>query len=193
VTHPQKVKIISRKNLLTDFLSVEEAILQYEKFSGQMSASVRRLKLDRGDSAAILLYDSEQDAITLVDQFRWPTYDNGDGWILEIVAGGIGAAESPEQAAQREAYEETGFTVTRAEPIATFYVSPGGSSERIYLFCGFIDAAARSGAGGGIEAEGEDVRVCTFPRARVIEMLSQGKIADAKTIVALMWLRDRLA
>jgi hypothetical protein len=57
----------------------------------------------------------------------------------------------------------------------------------------FRAAAGQKAAGGGIESEGEDVRVCTFPRARVIEMLSQGKIAEAKTIVALMWLRDKLA
>lgn len=146
MTRPHKVSIESRKTLLTEFLSVEEVTLRFEKYSGQMSDTVRRLNLERGDSAAILLYDRAQDCVTLVEQFKWPTFENGSGWILETVAGVVDDAESPEEAAMREAYEETGFAVSIIERIATFYVSPGGSSERIHLFCGYVDVTSQLAA-----------------------------------------------
>jgi len=189
---PRRVNVLSRKEVLNDFLSVQEAVVEFEKYDGHMSPPVRRLKLERGDSAAVLLYNLDEDVVALVEQFKWPTFDNGDGWILETVAGVVDHGETPEQAALRETFEETGFVVSTIEPVATFYVSPGGSSERIYLFCGYIEANSQRGDGGGLPAENEDIRVRIFPRSLASSMIAEGKIIDAKTILALWWLGDKL-
>jgi nudix-type nucleoside diphosphatase (YffH/AdpP family) len=189
---PRRVNVISRRELLDDFLNVQEAVVEFEKFDGQMSPPVRRLKLDRGDSAAVLLYNPDEDVVALVEQFKWPTFDHGDGWILETVAGVVDHGETPEQAAIRETFEETGFAVSNIEPVAMFYASPGGSSERIYLYCAYIGANSQLGEGGGMSIENEDIRVRIFPRSLAFNMIAEGKIIDAKTILALWWLRDKL-
>ncbi|MCA9422373.1 MAG: NUDIX domain-containing protein, partial [Nitrospira sp.] len=127
--------LIEKKNwILDDFFKVKEVHLRYERFDGQMSPLVRRLTFERGDSVAVLLFNPKRQHLLLVNQFKYPTYEKGPGWITETVAGMIEKNESPESAACREVEEETGYKVLKLEHISTFYVSPGGSSERIILY-----------------------------------------------------------
>ncbi len=85
----------------------------------------------------MLLYSEASREILLVEQFRYPAFAgirrnglNESGWLLEIVAG-IKDDEGPE-VARREIFEETGLSLIRPlEYLITFYVSPGGSSDRI--------------------------------------------------------------
>lgn len=100
--------------------------------------------------------------------------------------------EEPRAALQREILEETGFQAKKLEPIYTFYVSPGGTSERIFLFYAEIDLGHRLSPGGGVSSEQEDIEVLELPLDSVWEMLDRGKIQDAKTIIGLLWLRRRL-
>src|SRR3546814_10952379 len=66
-------------------------------------------------------------------------------WLVEVVAGIIEAGETPADVVQREAVEEAGCSVTALHPIGTFFVTPGGSSETVAIYCGRTDS---SGAGG---------------------------------------------
>jgi len=105
----------------------------------------------------------------------------------------VGHAESAETAMRREILEETGYHAPRLEPVTTFYVSPGGSSERIILFYAEVDETDRIGPGGGVSAEGEDIKLIEYSPESLRAAVVAGLIMDAKTIVAAMWLRDRLA
>ena len=58
---------------------------------------------------------------------------------------------------QRELVEELGYECDRLVPISAFYVSPGGSSERVFLYYAEVDASDRAGDGGGVPAEGEAI------------------------------------
>ena len=138
------------------FISLKEATLRYERFDGQMSEPVTRLYFDRGDSVAALLHDPSADTLTLVEQFRYPAYVTGHGWLLELPAGVVERehGESEEETMRREIMEETGYEVASLEPITTCYPSPGGSSERIFLYYAQISEAARRGAGGGVDQGG---------------------------------------
>ena len=127
------------------------AKLQYRRFDGAMSAPITRISFERGDSVGVLLYDPSEDAVVLVRQFRYPVYAGlspaareGDGarqaWLLEIVAGVQDAGRTIVDVANKELLEEAGYRVTGPlEPTMTIYPSPGGSSERIYLFLGKVD------------------------------------------------------
>src|SRR6185369_17825723 len=130
----KKVSIEQKRDILNDFFKVEEAHLRFELFNGKMSPLVRRLSLERGDSVAILVFNQTTKKLILINQFRYPTYKNNDGWIIETIAGMIDPGETPEQSARREVQEETGLDIDAFEYIATFYPSPGGSSERIILY-----------------------------------------------------------
>jgi nudix-type nucleoside diphosphatase (YffH/AdpP family) len=185
-----KVEVISRKRLLDDFFKVDEAYLRFERYDGTMSEVVRRLNVERGDSAAALLVDAQKQIVYLIEQFKYPTLDKAGGWTDEIVAGMIDTDETPERAIRREILEEAGFAVETVEPIARFFVSPGGSSERIFLFCAVVSDAARRSAGGGVATE--DIKVVGWPLDDFLARLQGGQLMDAKTIIAGYWLKDNL-
>jgi nudix-type nucleoside diphosphatase (YffH/AdpP family) len=188
-----RVEVINRKRLLDDFFKVEEAHLRFERFDGTMSEVVRRLNFERGDAAAALLVNAERNTVYLIQQFMYPTLEKAGGWLDTVVAGMIDAGETPEQAIRREITEEAGFTVDKVEPIASFFLSPGGSSERMFLFCALVSDAAHTAAGGGLAAENEDIKLSEWPLDEFLARVSSGALQDAKTIIAGYWLKDNLA
>jgi nudix-type nucleoside diphosphatase (YffH/AdpP family) len=188
----KKVSIEQKRYLLNDFFKVEEAFLRFEKFNGEMSGKIRRLSLERGDSVAIFVYNSTTEKIILINQFRYPTYQNGQGWIIETIAGMMDHGEAPEQTARREVYEETGLKINAFEHIATFYLSPGGSSERIFLYYSEVSGdQAKYKATGGLLREGEDIKVVELSLAEALAKIRSGEIMDAKTIIGIYWLENR--
>lgn len=174
--------------------------LQYRRFDGRMSDPVTRINFERGDSVGVLLYDPQDDAVVLVRQFRYPVYASldpdergGDGarqaWLLEIVAGVVDEGRTVKEVANKELLEEAGYEVRGdLQPIATIYPSPGGTSERMHLFLGEVDHRQRIGKGGGVVAEGEDTQVVVLPFGKAMNMVADGEIRDAKTIIALQHL-----
>jgi nudix-type nucleoside diphosphatase (YffH/AdpP family) len=190
--HMKKVLIEKKRYVLDDFFKVEEAYLQYEKFNGEMSATVRRFSLERGSSVAVLVYNLHADKLILISQFRYPTYKNGNGWTIEAIAGMIDKGETPEEAAQREAEEETGLNVSALEHITTFYPSPGGSSEQIFLYYSeVVGESTKHNNVGGLVNEGEDIMSLEISLKDALEKIRSGEIMDAKTIIGIYWLENR--
>lgn len=185
----RRVEILSQGREYDGFFKIDKAVLRYERFDGTMSEPVTRLNFNRGDSVGVLLYDPAEEAVILVEQFRYPAYlGDGPGWLLEIVAGIQEEGQSLLSVAQSELLEETGYTVDSLTPILTFYPSPGGSSERIHLYLGLVGPGSHVGPGGGAEREGEDVRLAKIPLKEALTMIENGQICDGKTIIALQWL-----
>lgn len=178
--------------MLDDFLKVEEARLQYELHSGEMSGPVRRFSLERGNSAAVLVYNLDTQKIIVTNQFRYPTYKNGHGWLNEIVAGMIDEGETPEESVRRELLEEAGLTINTFEQICTFYPSPGGSSELIFLYYAEVSGKyAVYNKSGGLEGHGEDIVSTEMSLDEALEKIRSGEIIDAKTIMSMYWLENR--
>jgi ADP-ribose pyrophosphatase len=187
----RKVEIISRKRVFDDFFKIDEARLRFERYDGAMSEPVRRLNFERGDSVAALLINPPARMVYLTEQFKYPAYDKAGGWLIDVVAGMLDRGETPEQAVRREIMEESGFEAEALEPIATFFVSPGGSSERIYLFC----ATVRGGTprlGGGLASEHEDIKIIAWSFDEFLTRFRAGELADAKALIAAGWLKDNL-
>lgn len=185
-----KVRILKESREYDGFFKIDKAVLQHEKFDGNMSDEITRLNLDRGDSVAVLLHDPEEDSVILVRQFRYPAYVNdGPGWILELVAGMMAPGRSALSVARAELLEEAGYTVDDLEPIGRFYVSPGGTSERVLLYLGL--AHGKVSSGGGLTDEHEDIQIVEIPLTEAMKMVETGEICDAKTIIALQWLELR--
>jgi ADP-ribose pyrophosphatase len=184
---------------------VVRATLQYRRFDGRMSDPVTRINFERGDSVGVLLYDPDQDAVILVRQFRFPVYAGldpaarrGEGarqaWLLEIVAGVQDEGLPVREVANKELLEEAGYKVRgKLRPMVIIYPSPGGTSERIHLFLGIVNADRRVGKGGGVVAEGEDTQIVVLPFDVAMDMVSHGEINDAKTVIALQHLALRKA
>jgi ADP-ribose pyrophosphatase len=100
-----------------------------------MSGEITRLNFERGDSVAAVVHRIDNDTVILTEQFRYPAYRKGPGWVLELPAGVFAECsdEDPTTALRRELMEEIGYQVRRLQTIATFYSSVGGSTERVHL------------------------------------------------------------
>lgn len=189
--HKRRVEIIAKSYTKGQFFTIEEARLRYEQFDGTMSAEIDRSSLQRGDSVAAVVHDREADTVILIEQFRYPAYENGPGWLLELPAGVVENDHDADPAAtmRRELEEEIGYHVSDLQLISTFYPSPGGSSERIYVYYAPVTPQARQSAGGGLASEGEDIRLLTLKAADAFAKIASGDIRDAKTIIGLQWLQ----
>jgi nudix-type nucleoside diphosphatase (YffH/AdpP family) len=187
VRHPVVVRRVTR--VFDGFLKVDEAEVSYPRFDGT-SETVVRLCLERGDSAAALIIDREHDAVLLTEQFRYPTLAKDTGWIVEVVAGSIEDGESPGDCIRREIFEEVGYRVDDLEEIGRFYVTPGGSSERIWLFACVVDRRTSREVREryGVASEGEDIRLVTQSIDEFLAAASAGRLSDAKTLIAAWWL-----
>ncbi len=135
----------------------------------------KREIVEHSGGAAVLCV--KEGKIALVRQFR---YAYGEE-LLEIPAGKLERGEAPMAAAARELSEETGLVAEEMAPILTLYPSPGYTDEKIYIF-----EAKGVREGRQHLDEGEFLRVEYVPVARVKEMIENGEIRDAKTVVAVL-------
>jgi nudix-type nucleoside diphosphatase (YffH/AdpP family) len=195
---PRKAEIRKQTRLFDDFFKIDEVIVSHQELDGSMSPDQRRLVFERGDSVAVLLYNPDTNAVVMVNQFRAPSLlarrrDNpasADGWITETVAGMIDDGETPEATAVRECLEETGYKIDKPELICKFFSSPGGTSERIFLYFAEIGEADKIGKGGG--NDGEDIRVLEMNANDLFCQLEKKQIEDPKLAIGAYWLQDRI-
>lgn len=191
-----KVHVKSVRCVYNNFFKIEKAILQHEKFDGTLTEDLVRYNFVRGDAIAVLPFDLNRKIIYLTEQFRYPAFTASpeNGWMTELVAGTIEGDDSPVNTAVRELTEEIGFQVRPEQLIAigNFFPSPGGSSERLFLFAVPVTMADRTGAGGGVIAEAEDIRLVEWTFEFALQKLATNQVHDGKTIVALQWFREYL-
>lgn len=191
-----KVEIVSKNIAYDGFFKLEKYRLRHSLFNGKMSREMSRELFERGHAVAVLPYDPVQDEIVLLEQFRIGALADAKGpWLTEIIAGIIEPGESVEQVAHREAIEEAGCDIQQLIPILNYYVSPGGTSETIELYCGLVDSSQVVEGIYGVDEEHEDIRVFKVSFATAVEWLKSGRINSAAPIIALQWLmmkRDEL-
>jgi ADP-ribose pyrophosphatase len=189
------VTILSEELLHNGFLKLSRYQLKHTLYQGGWGQTLQRELLKRRNAVAVIPYDPISDKIILIEQFRIGALEEGDAaWLTEIVAGEIEEGEQSEAVARRETEEEAGCKIGNLHHCFDFYLSPGGSTEKISLFCGRVDM---TGVGGihGLAEEGEDIRVTVVDLSEAVEMLNQGLIRSAIPIVGIQWLamnRDRI-
>ncbi|MCP2323980.1 nudix-type nucleoside diphosphatase (YffH/AdpP family) [Hamadaea flava] len=159
----------------------------YRRRDGRWETQQRET-YDRGDGAVVLPYDTRRGYVLLTRQFRYPAYvnDHPDGMLIEAAAGLLDH-DAPEAAIRREAAEELGVRLGELTHILDAYMSPGSVTERLHFYAAPYTEADRTGNGGGLEAEGEDIEVLELPFADALAMIHDGRITDGKTILLLHW------
>lgn len=184
------VEITQRETVYQGFLRLEKIMLRHKRFAGGWSPDLNREVLIRNDAAGVILYDPQLRKVVLIEQFRMGPLLNAPDtpWLLEIVAGLIDTAESPEEVVKREAREEAGAIVEALIPITTYWASPGAFSERVTVFCGKIDASDINGIY-GLASEHEDIRVHVVDTDEAYQAVTSGLIRDSLTIIAVQWLQ----
>lgn len=177
-------KILEEKTVFDDHYKIIEAKVTYETFENK-EITTRRLAFERGDSAAILLVNTNLQNLLLINQFRYPTCKHDEGWLLEIPAGSVEENEDPADCIEREVMEELGYKINSPKLIHTFYTSPGAATERIFLFYAEVSPKDKIAQGGGNDGGNEDIQSIEIPIPEIKDRLSE--IKDAKTLVALQW------
>ncbi|MEI7796070.1 MAG: NUDIX domain-containing protein [Methylococcaceae bacterium] len=183
------VKILKKDTVYNGFFGMKKYQLQHTLFAGGWSGEMTRELFVRGNCVAVVLYDVQRDAVILIEQFRVGAIDNpiNTPWLIEIVAGIMEDGETAEDVARRESLEEAGCEILKLIRIHSFYLSPGGSSEKITLFCGLIDSENVGGLH-GVADEHEDILVRAVPFSEACEMVERNEIDSAIPILALQWL-----
>lgn len=183
------VETLSREVCHDGFLRVERLRLRHKLFAGGWSEALERELQLKSPAVGILLYDPRREELLLVRQFRIGMFaDESACWPLELVAGMVEEGEQLHEVAIREAHEEANITPSQLIHICDYYNSPGGSNEKISLYCGQIDA---TDAGGffGLADEHEDIEVVVLRYDEALHALKTGQLNNAMTIIALQWLQ----
>ncbi len=146
---------------------------------------------DHGRAAAVLPYNPKTRMALLVTMPRAALRFAGGRDVVEAPAGIVDQGESALECARRELVEETGLEVHVLEPAGEIVTSPGTSTERIHLFLAAYDDAQRTGAGGGLEDENENITVVEVALDDLWSLMESDLAADAKTRVLVQTLRIR--
>ena len=183
----KKVVVEQVKPVYQGYFRVDQYLLKHSLYQGGMSPTLSREVLERGHIGAVLLYDIKKDCLVMIEQFRPGAHAAGwEPWVLECVAGVIEKGENPEQLVHRESLEETGCEISLLVPIHRFLSSPGACSETVQLYCGLVDSET-AGSICGLNSEGENIKVRIIPTDQINQLLTENKMVNAKTIIALQW------
>jgi nudix-type nucleoside diphosphatase (YffH/AdpP family) len=149
---------------------------------------MHREAYDRGNGAAILLYNCQNKCVVLTRQFRMPTFVNGNetGYLIETCAGLLDK-DNAEECIKRETEEETGYKITQVKKVFEAYMSPGSVTELLHFFVAEYASNMKVGEGGGVAEEHENIEVLELPFSKAIQMVQNGEIRDGKTIMLLQY------
>lgn len=182
-----KVKILKTEVLSDNWYTLRKITFEFQKKDGAWETQSREA-YDRGNGATILLYNRKNRTVILTNQFRMPTYVNGNesGMLIEACAGLLDL-DNPEDCIRRETEEETGYKVTDVRKVFEAYMSPGSVTEILYFFVAEYSKDMKISEGGGLEHDQENIEVLELPFDEALRMMETGEIRDGKTIMLLQY------
>lgn len=184
-----KIRNINKDILSDNWYTLYKFTYEYQKEDGSWEKQIRE-SYDRGNGAAILLYNKDRGTVILTKQFRMPTFVNGNpsGMMVEVCAGVLDGAK-PEDCIKKEVEEETGYRIDHVQKVFESYMSPGAVTEILHFFIGEYQEQMKIGDGGGAEDETENIEVLEVLFDTALNMITNGEIKDAKTIMLLQYAR----
>ena len=182
-----KIKNIKKEVLSDNWYTLNKYVYEYQKEDGSWETQEREA-YDRGNGAAILLYNKKKGTVVLTRQFRMPTYVNGNtnGMMIEVCAGLLDG-DNPEDCIRKEVEEETGYQIENVHKVFESYMSPGSVTEVLHFFVGAYEEKMKISEGGGADDETENIEVLEYPFQVAMGMITSGEIKDAKTILLLQY------
>jgi len=169
------------------YFRIDRCRFRHRRHDRGWSAKMVREVFERRHAGAVLPYDPEHNWIVLIEQVRIGALAGGGPLRpIEVVAGVIEPGESVNAVARRETLEETGLTVEDLIPASAYYVSPGGSSDRVTTFIAWVDAG-NAGDVHGNRAEGKEIRVQAWTYDDAMTALEHGRVDTATAVTTLQW------
>ncbi|MCT4629702.1 NUDIX domain-containing protein, partial [Winogradskyella sp.] len=176
------LKNIEHNNLSKAWAKLDRIDYDFKFKNGEWKR-LSRETYNRGNGAAILLYNTERRTVILTRQFRMPIYEvnSGEAMSIEVCAGAIDGNDDSLETVIRETEEETGYKINDAKQVLTAYTSPGALTEKMYLYVAEYNDAMKINDGGGLESEHEEIEILEIPFKQAVNMMASGDIIDAKT------------
>lgn len=140
------------------------------------NGNTAELELIKHPGAAAVVPLKSDGQVVLIRQYRHAV----GGFIYEIPAGKLHPGEDPRECAVREVEEEVGYKVGKLEPLLSFFTTPGFTDEIIHIFVGKDLAPGKQDLG-----VDEVLEIIEMPLAKTIDLINDGTIKDAKTIIGL--------
>ena len=147
------------------------------------NGNVAELEVIRHPGAAAAVPLDASGHVWLVRQYRHATGE----WLLEVPAGKLDPGEDPERCAAREVAEEVGQRPGALVPLGFIYTTPGFTDEKIWLYL----ATALEPAAQELQQD-EVLTVERLPLDEAVRLAAGGEIRDAKSVCALLRVRDHL-
>jgi ADP-ribose pyrophosphatase len=138
----------------------------------------------RHPGAAVVLAETPEGKFLLVRQHRAAAAEV----LTEVVAGTLDPGEDPEACARRELAEETGREALALTRLGVFLPVPGYSEERLHIYHARLSARRVASD----PDDDERIETVEMTAGEVVEAILDGRIKDAKTVVA-WWLYERMA
>jgi len=127
--------------------------------------------------SAVILPVFADGTVALVRQYRHPAVR----YLLEVPAGTLNHGERPETGAARELEEELGVVAGKLTKLSEFFVSPGFLEEKMWVYLATELTVTQQRL-----EDDEFIEIVRLPFSRALELITDGEIEDAKTIIALM-------
>jgi nudix-type nucleoside diphosphatase (YffH/AdpP family) len=184
VSLKDRVRVKTETLLSDNWGIVKRTVLDFRRSDGAWQEQVRET-YDRGNGAALLLYNLEKRTVILIRQFRWPCFVKGyDELLVEVPAGKLDDM-SPEECIRAESEQETGYRVRQPRKVFEAFMSPGSVTERIFFYVAEYEPSDRVSAGGGHQEEGEDIETLEVSIIEAMAMIRDGRIVDGKTVMLI--------
>jgi ADP-ribose pyrophosphatase len=151
--------------------TIKEAELVYQR------------EIVRHPGSAVIVPVFADETVALVRQYRHPAVK----YLLEIPAGTLNEGERPETGAARELEEELGVVAGKLEKLSEFFVSPGFCEEKMWVYL----ATELTQTEQKLDDD-ELIEIERLSFSEALEMISDGEIEDAKTIIGLMLAAPRI-
>ena len=185
----EKVQLLKTEILSDNWYTLKKVTYNFLKSDGRWQTQTREA-YDRGNGAAILLYNTKTKNVILTRQFRLPSFINGNpsGMLIEACAGLLDK-DNPEDCIRRETEEETGYKISHVRKVFEAYMSPGSVTEILHFFIAEYSSEMKVHDGSGIDHEQEDIEVLEIGMDKAFAMIESGEIKDGKTILLLQYIR----
>lgn len=167
---------LDEKTLSTEYI-YKGKILNLRKDQVELPDKGKAIREVVEHSGGSCVYCEVDGKVLLVKQFRYPYKTQ----ILELPAGKLNAGENPEETAIRELEEEGGVRAKSVELIHKIYPSTGYTNEIIYIYRAKDVVKTQTHLD-----EDEFLDSVWIEKQQLKQMVKEGKINDAKTLIALL-------
>lgn len=152
------MKILSTETVYKGFLTMLKLTVKTSKGEVIQREVMSRSGGKKSDDAvAALVFDTVKEEFIFVKQFRSGLFNEESQELIEVVAGTLEQGEDPEKCMVREIEEEIGYKTDSINYVGEYFVSPGGTSEKIYLY--LVSVSEQVSEGGGLADEHEEIEI----------------------------------